>query len=344
MSWFLEFYIYTLGVEIELNGGFPLIAILVMILAPWIIRQLWRSDISYMRRRLVYYLPLVLIWVTFLSGLANIDLDGLDEVHIVFIIIVYATFPILSWVIYHGFLICLAVFLSPFHHTSPPQKTLFFQHHFKDFISFKEFKSMPNLRQMTRVISRVTAQAEIDKQKKTQLELREYRAEIANLQSKLSKLEAIKFQRDEAKRLKMAVIAKAEAEKQRIVEEELKRIETKRKAEHDRREKLRDKTRNLRLRRFKDPLVTRLYALYLDCFPKGEGWTSHGEYIAADFSARVRKVLQPCFAGEPKFTELKKTILKKIHADVGDARLSEKDRTRVFQLFYEIAFKTKTTN
>lgn len=105
--------------------------------------------------------------------------------------------------------------------------------------------------------------------------------------------------------------------------------------EHERREKLRKKPRPVTVRNFKDPSVTRLYMMFQDCFPHGGGFTCQGEWVDEKLTAKAREVLEPCFEGEPTLKPLSTKIVKLIHADAGDPRLSVEERTRMFQLFYE---------
>jgi len=129
----------------------------------------------------------------------------------------------------------------------------------------------------------------------------------------------------------------------REARETLERIkrEAEQRKEQERREELRKKPRPVKPRRFKDPAVTRLYMMFQDSFPIGGGFTCHGQWVDSELAEKAREVLEPCFAGEPAFKPLSTKIIKLIHADAGDPRLSADERTSMFQLFYEPNIQTR---
>jgi len=147
--------------------------------------------------------------------------------------------------------------------------------------------------------------------------------------------------REEAEQKWLKAIEKA-VERERRHQEALERarLEEAQKAENERRERIRENPRPIKRRKFEDKRVTVLYALFQDCFPEGGGFTRDGHWVDEGLSERARLVLDPCFDGEPDFKPLTTQILKLIHADVGDDRLSSDERTRVFQLFYESCVTT----
>lgn len=152
---------------------------------------------------------------------------------------------------------------------------------------------------------------------------------------RLSELERLaheeKARKERARRLK------------REARETLERIkrEAEQRKEQERREELRKKPRPVKPRRFKDPAVTRLYMMFQDSFPIGGGFTCHGQWVDSELAEKAREVLEPCFAGEPAFKPLSTKIIKLIHADAGDPRLSADERTSMFQLFYETNIQTR---
>lgn len=146
----------------------------------------------------------------------------------------------------------------------------------------------------------------------------------------------------ERERLKALELAEARERKRRDALERA-RLEEEQKRENERREKIRENPRPIKPRKFQDKRVTVLYALFQDCFPEGGGFTCDGHWVDEDLSERARLVLQPCFDGEPQFNALSTKILKLIHADIGDDRLTVDERTEVFQLFYQSCVNTRKT-
>jgi|TARA_R100000789_G_scaffold96710_2_gene98537 hypothetical protein len=146
-------------------------------------------------------------------------------------------------------------------------------------------------------------------------------------------------ERDRLKALELA----EERERQRREALKRARLEEERQRENERREKIRENPHPIKPRKFQDKRVTVLHALFLDCFPEGGGFTCNGHWVDEGLSERARLVLQPCFDGEPEFEALSTRILKLIHADVGDDRLSVDERTEVFQLFYQSCVNTRKT-
>ncbi len=147
--------------------------------------------------------------------------------------------------------------------------------------------------------------------------------------------------REEAEQKWLDALEQAvERERQRREALERARLEEAQRVENERREKIRENPRPIKLRKFADKRVTVLYALFQDCFPEGGGFTRDGMWVDEQLSERARQVIQPCFDGEPEFKPLTKKLLKLIHVDTGDHRLSTDERSRVFQLFYESCVNT----
>ncbi|KPA99929.1 hypothetical protein [Ahrensia marina] len=167
-----------------------------------------------------------------------------------------------------------------------------------------------------------------------------HKAEISQAWNETQKAIRDEFER---KRLE-ELLAAQEREHQRRLEAERKRQEETQKREHERREKLRDKPRPIIPRKFEDKRVTRLYALFQDCFPKEGGFTCRGDWVDEALSLKAWEILHPCFDGEPNADALSTQILKLIHADAGDPRLTVDERTQIFQLFYQSCVSSRKTN
>ena len=138
-----------------------------------------------------------------------------------------------------------------------------------------------------------------------------------------------------------ALLALEEKERRLREAQERRRLEEEQKREHERREHIRNNPQPIKPRRFKDKRVTILYALFLDCFPEGGGFTRDGHWVDENLSERARLVLSPCFEGEPERDPLGRQILKLIAPDTGDSRLTVEERTAIFQLFYRSCVETR---
>ena len=150
--------------------------------------------------------------------------------------------------------------------------------------------------------------------------------------------------RAEIEQERLAAIVALEEKERRLREaEERRRLEEEQKRELERREYIRNNPHPIKPRRFKDKGVSRLYALFQDCFPKGGGFTAEGHWVDEDLSERAHLVLAPCFEDEPERGPLGRKILKLIAPDTGDDRLSVEERTAIFQLFYQSCVDTRKT-
>jgi hypothetical protein len=197
----------------------------------------------------------------------------------------------------------------------------------------EEINFLMDFRQQKVVREELAARERLEQQllEAEQRKEREKRERLAELE---------RLAREEKERNERARRLKREARETLEMLERVKREALQRK-EQERREELRKKPRPVKPRRFKDPAVTRLYMMFQDSFPIGGGFTCHGQWVDSELAEKAREVLEPCFAGEPAFKPLSTKIIKLIHADAGDPRLSADERTSMFQLFYEPNVQTR---